>query len=146
MHSPIGTRLAAIGLAVAASAALATAPTPAAAAASTVVPNPTTTAVQYCQVTFNVAAQWSTGYILTITITNISSVPVRWRLVLRFSGPTPIVQAWNANYTQSGSVVTAVPIPPYDVLQPGQSVTVGQLIASGGTIVLPAAEVTCTPA
>lgn len=152
MHSRIGTTLAAVCLAVAASATLATAATPAAASANpavapAVILSPTATADPYCRVTFTLVTQWPGGYIVNIVITNISSVPVRWRLVIRFPGsdPNPIVQVWNASYTQSGLVGTLVPNPPFDVLQPGQSAAVGQLILSGGTVVLPIGEVTCTP-
>jgi len=152
MHSRIGTKLAAVCLAVAASATLATAATPAAAsnpaaAAPAVILSPTATASPYCRVSFTLAAQWPGGYIVNIVITNISSVPVRWRLVIRFPGsdPNPIVQVWNATYTQSGLTGTLVPNPPFDVLQPGASAAVGQLILTGGTVVLPIGEVTCTP-
>ena len=152
MHSRIGTTLAAVCLAVAASATLATAATPAAASANpavapAVILSPTATADPYCRVTFTLVTQWPGGYIVNIVITNISSVPVRWRLVIRFPGsdPNPIVQVWNASYTQSGLVGTLVPNPPFDVLQPGQSAAVGQLILTGGTVVLPIGEVTCTP-
>ena len=152
MRGRIGTKLAAVCVAVAASATLATAATPAAAsttpaAAPAVILSPTATASPSCRVSFSLVAQWPGGYIVSIVITNISSVPVRWRLVIRFPGsdPNPIVQVWNANYVQSGSVATIVPIPPSDVLQPGQSVAIGQLILVGGTIVLPIGEVTCTP-
>jgi cellulase/cellobiase CelA1 len=150
MRGRIRTKLAAIGLAVAATATLATAvtaATPAAAAAPAIIVEPTATATPYCRVSFTIVNQWPGGEIVAIVVTNISSVPVRWRLVLRFPGsnPNPIVQVWNANYVQSGSVATIVPIPPSDVLQPGQSVAIGQLILIGGTIVLPIGEVTCTP-
>lgn len=152
MHGRIRTKLAAACLAVAASATLATATTPAAAsnpaaAAPAVILSPTATARPYCRVSFSLVTQWPGGYMVNIVITNISSVPVRWRLVIRFPGsdPNPIVQVWNATYTQSGLVGTLVPNPPFDVLQPGQSAAVGQLILSGGTVVLPIGEVTCTP-
>ena len=152
MRSRIGTKLAAVCVAVAACATLATAATPAAAsttpaAAPAVILSPTATASPYCRVSFSLAAQWPGGYIVNIVITNISSVPVRWRLVIRFPGsdPNPIVQVWNANNTQSGLVGTLVPNPPFDVLQPGASAAVGQLILTGGTVVLPIGEVTCTP-
>jgi hypothetical protein len=148
MPGRIRTKLAAVGLAVAASAALAVAATPAnpaAAATPAAVPSPTTTTIPYCRVSFPVVAQWPTAYVLNIVITNISSVPVRWRLVIRFYGPVLGASVWNASYTQAGSVATVVPYPPSDVMPPGVSVTIGQLILSGGTIVLPTGEVTCTP-
>ena len=152
MRGRIGRKLAAVCVAVAASATLATAATPAAAstlpaAAPAVILSPTATASPYCRVSFSLVTQWPGGYIVNIVITNISSVPVRWRLVIRFPGsdPNPVVQVWNANYTQSGLVGTLVPNPPFDVLQPGASAAVGQLILTGGTVVLPIGEVTCTP-
>jgi cellulase/cellobiase CelA1 len=145
MRSRIRTKLAASCLAVAATATLATTATPAAAATpADVLPSPTTT-TQYCRVSFTLLNQWPGGYEVGIVITNISSVPVRWRLTIRSSGPILLAQVWNGTAAQSGSTVTIVPNPPFDVLNPGQSAMIGELILSGGTVVLPIGDVTCTP-
>lgn len=140
MGHRIRTKLAAVGLAVAASAALATGATPAAASSAVAA------ADSYCQASFYIASQWSGGYVFNITVSNVSSTPVRWRLVVVFSGPVLSIQVWNAQYTQSGSVGIIIPVPPNDVLQPGQSVTVGAAVTTGGgTVTPPQLQVTCTP-
>lgn len=141
MGRRIRITLAAVCAAVVASTTLAAAP----ATATPSTEPATTTADAYCDVTLNVLNQWATGYGAGFTVRNISAVPVRWRLVLKFPGPIWSVQTWNATVTQSGSITTIVPSPPSGVLQPGQSAMVGMFYASR-TTPLPQAEVACTPA
>ena len=150
MGSQIRTRLATIAVGITTAAALTTIATPAAAATPAIARTATAAAATaaiadpYCQATIVVEAQWSSGAVLEVLVRNISSVPVRWRVTIRFFGPVT-VQVWNAQYTQSGSVGTLVPLPPNDILQPGQSVIAGQFILTGTPIVLPQVDVSCTP-
>lgn len=144
MRSRIRTKLAAVALAVAASATLATAASPAAAATPTAVPGATVAYDQYCRVDFTLVTQWPGGAVVSVVVTNTSSLTVRWRLVIRSYLPVS-GSFWNATVTQSGSTITVVPWPPSDVLRPGQSVMIGQLVLTGATITLPTGEVTCTP-
>ena|SRR5690348_1601583 len=104
-----------------------------------------TTTDAYCDVTFTIYSQWSTGYSAGITIRNVSQVPVRWRLALRFVAPVLGFQVWNSTATMTGSVLTIVPNPGYDVIQPGQSVVVGFFTASGNGTTPPQPTVTCAP-
>jgi cellulase/cellobiase CelA1 len=146
MARRIRTTFAAICLTLVSSAAFAVAASPAGAAVPAAPRPDTATADAYCDVTFTVLAQWSTGYVAGFAVRNISSVPVRWRLVLTFPGPVLSIQVWNATYSQSGSVATIIPVPPSDLLQPGQSIMVGVFVASGSVVILPRPEVTCSPA
>ncbi|TDC42838.1 cellulose binding domain-containing protein [Micromonospora sp. KC213] len=100
----------------------------------------------YCDVAMHTVAQWSTGYGVLLGVRNISDVPVRWRrLDLSFPGPIWSVQAWNVSYTQHGQQMTFVPSSS-GVLQPGQTVTIGLIYASGSISTPPQPEVTCSPA
>lgn len=101
---------------------------------------------EYCRVTLTVISQWSNGYAVTFSVTNISTVPVRWRLEFVFAGPVPVLQAWNATATMSGSVATITPWPSTGVIPPGASVMVGMFNGSGPVVQLPQARVICTPA
>lgn len=120
--------------------------TPAAARTSTAT-TATETTDAYCAATVTVINSWATGYVVSLTIRNISTVPVRWQLLtIRLQDPVLAAQFWNARVTLSGSVLTAVPAPDTGVLAPGESVMVGTVVFSGGpATVLPTALVTCSP-
>lgn len=125
---------------------------PAATAAPALVPvanvaqDTTDTATRYCDSTLTVLTQWSTGYGAAFTVRNISTVPVRWQLTVRFPGPIWSLQLWNATASQTGSVTTIVPAPPTGTLAPGQSTMVGTYYAAGSpNAAPPQAVVTCTP-
>ncbi|MEJ3745097.1 cellulose binding domain-containing protein [Actinomycetes bacterium KLBMP 9797] len=148
MDRRIRRTLATVCATIAASAMFAATATPVAAAPvsqpATTTTTTTTTADPYCEATLTVLTQWATGYGAGFAVRNISAVPVRWQLVLKFPAPVWSVQAWNATVTQTGTVATIVPSPTTGVLAPGQSAMVGMFYASG-TTPLPQAEVTCTP-
>lgn len=95
-----------------------------------------------CDVTITVPAQWSNGYTVSVTVRNISTVPVTWRANVTLPPPGYIIQIWNASVTQAGALVWIYP-PPYGptggVLLPGQSHTFGYV--GTGPLVLPV--VTC---
>ncbi|BCB82186.1 hypothetical protein GCM10022251_46230 [Phytohabitans flavus] len=93
----------------------------------------------YCDVQITVPAQWPNGYIVSVTVRNISDVPVTWHATVTLQPPGYIVQAWNANVTVSGTTVWIRPWNP--VLQPGQSVNFGY--TGTGRVVLP--QVVCEP-
>ncbi|MFC0530182.1 cellulose binding domain-containing protein [Phytohabitans kaempferiae] len=94
---------------------------------------------QYCDVHITVPAQWSNGYVVAVTIRNISGVPVTWSATVETQPPGYIVQAWGANVSVAGSTVWILPWSP--VLRPGQSVSFGY--TGSGPVVLP--RVTCQP-
>ena len=144
-------KIAAVGMTALAAAFVATAASPAAAAPAgraptAVVSDTTDTATRYCDVSITVLTQWSTGYGATFTVRNISTVPVRWQLSVRFPAPIWSLQVWNASATQTGSITSITPYPPGGTLAPGQSTMVGAYYAPGNiNTAPPQAVVTCTP-
>jgi cellulose binding protein with CBM2 domain len=118
---------------------------PAAVPAGAVQPATSPTADAYCRVTFQVFSVWATGYVAGIVVQNVSQVPVRWRLVVTFLTPLLGLQVWNGTATLTGSVLTIVPYPGSDILQPGQSSMVAAFTATGSPATPPQPQVTCTP-
>ena len=98
-----------------------------------------------CTVTYAVAAQWTTGFVANVTITNTGTEPlVNWTVTIVFPDPAPIIQqSWNITLVQSGSTVIIRPKPWNTNLPPGASVGVG-FVASGTTST--PSSITCTPA
>jgi cellulase/cellobiase CelA1 len=100
----------------------------------------------YCVASVMVVSQWSTGYAAMFTVRNISTVTVRWRLVVTLYGPVWGFSVWNATATQNGSTIAIVPAPAGGILAPGQTAYVGEIFAPQ----VPGAQppqvvVTCTP-
>jgi hypothetical protein len=61
-----------------------------------------------CTVTYKVTNQWSGGFQADVTLANTgSSAWSGWSLGWSFTDGQKISQLWNADYTQSGSAVTA---------------------------------------
>lgn len=96
-------------------------------------PPPTTAPAQLCEISVTVPAQWTNGYIVNITVRNISNRPVTVHAGVILQPPGTIVQGWNVTVTITGS--TAVIRPWNPVLLPGQSVTFGYI--GSGPLVLP---------
>lgn len=60
-----------------------------------------------CTVSYSTQSQWAGGFVATVTVANIGSVPVSgWRLAFTFGGDQRITSSWNAAFTQSGAAVT----------------------------------------
>ncbi|MGN9907259.1 cellulose binding domain-containing protein [Phytohabitans sp. LJ34] len=96
-------------------------------------PPPTTPPAQLCEISVTVPAQWTTGYIVNITVRNISNRPVTVYANVILQPPGFIVQSWNVTVTVTGS--TAVIRPWNPVLLPGQTVTFGYI--GTGPLALP---------
>jgi hypothetical protein len=70
--------------------------------------DPTPTPTGACAVTYTVTNQWSGGFQADVKLTNTgSSAWSGWSLGWTFPNGQTISQLWNADYTQSGSAVTA---------------------------------------
>ena len=72
-----------------------------------------------CSVSYDRQSEWSTGFVATVTVTNLGSVGVDgWTLTFDFPGDQAITNAWSAVVTQTGRTVTAHnaswngPVPP----------------------------------
>jgi len=97
-----------------------------------------------CTATYTVGAQWTTGFVANITVTNTGTEPlVNWTVTIVFPDPAPIIQqSWNITLVQNGNTVIIRPKPWNNILPPGASVTVG--FVGAGTTSSPT-SVTCTP-
>ena len=83
-------------------------------------------------VTYTITSQWSGGFIVTVTITNLCSTPVLgcWNLQFDFTAGQQITQGWNATISQSRSHVTARAC---GEIPPGGSVSFGFVGPCGGS-------------
>jgi hypothetical protein len=68
---------------------------------------------------------WSGGYTVSISVQNISDVPVVVSASVPIPPPDLILQAWNVMVTTSGSTAWLRPWNP--ILQPGQTLYFGYL-------------------
>jgi cellulase/cellobiase CelA1 len=85
---------------------------------------PTITApAQLCEISVTVPAQWTTGYMVNISVRNISDRPVTVHGFANLQPPGIILQGWNAVISVSGTTMVIRPWNP--ILQPGQAVTFG---------------------
>lgn len=94
-----------------------------------------------CEVSIQLAAQWTNGYMVNTTIRNITTRPVTWRANVVLQPPGYIIQGWGGVFSSTATQVSVYP-PPYPsggVIQPGQSHTFGYI--GTGTVVYP--QVTC---
>ncbi|WP_405590485.1 cellulose binding domain-containing protein [Streptomyces sp. NBC_01190] len=93
------------------------------AALVTVKPAGTSTAT--CKVTY-AANDWGTGLTATVGLTNTGAAPVTgWTLGFAWSGNQRITNGWNADWSQTGTRVTATNLSWNRVLPPGTTTTIG---------------------
>ena len=59
-----------------------------------------------CSVAYSVQSQWSTGFVVSITITNLGSPMTSWNLGYSYSGNQQVTNGWNGTWSQSGENVT----------------------------------------
>nr|WP_269205277.1 cellulose binding domain-containing protein [Motilibacter aurantiacus] len=94
-----------------------------------------TTTVDSCKATYTLNGSWkgrSTGFTSTIRFWNTGTAPITdWTLQFTFSGSgQQVAKLWSADWTQSGSTVTAKPLHFNQTIQPGKQLTIG-FIANG---------------
>ncbi|MCX4744723.1 cellulose binding domain-containing protein [Kitasatospora sp. NBC_01287] len=78
-----------------------------------------------CEVGYSVN-DWGGGFTATLVLTNTGSAPVSgWTLSFDWPGDQRLSSGWNANWTQSGSTVTATSLSYNATLAPGASTSVG---------------------
>ncbi|MBV9451356.1 MAG: cellulase family glycosylhydrolase [Streptosporangiaceae bacterium] len=68
--------------------------------------SPTANAATGCSVAYTVQSQWSTGFVVSITITNLGSPLTSWSLGYSYSGNQQLSNGWNGTWSQSGENVT----------------------------------------
>ena len=89
---------------------------------------------------------WNDGsnnyYQYTITVKNTSSSPVKdWKLTVSFSSNVSIDQSWSGSFSASGSSVTVSPADFNKEIAAGQSVEVGMIVYSSGTLSTPTVSI-----
>jgi cellulase/cellobiase CelA1 len=102
-----------------------------------------------CTVTYRITNQWSGGFQADVQLSNTgSSAWNGWSLGWSFADGQRITQLWNAEYTQSGSAVTARNVGWNGGVAAGSSVSFGFTGSWSGTNARPAAfklgETSCT--
>lgn len=86
---------------------VATTPTPTPTPGTTPTPTPTSTPGVSCQIHYYVSSQWAGGFMADFIITNTGTTAINgWTLRFSFANGQTILQGWNGNFSQSGSVVT----------------------------------------
>ena len=102
----------------------------------TIVNNPPT-----CQVNYNILSQWNSGFQANIMITNNDAAPVEgYDLVWDFPNGETFSYGWNANYSQSGSTMTAGNVQGHwngTIQANGGNVTFGFIGNHSGTVGIP---------
>lgn len=79
-----------------------------------------------CTVAYRVDAQWGTGFVTTVTVTNTGTAPIDgWTLGWTWAGTQQVTNAWNATVSQSGTTVTAENASWNRRIAPGASVNFG---------------------
>ncbi|GAA4624090.1 cellulose-binding domain-containing protein [Cellulomonas oligotrophica] len=114
-------------------------PTPTVTPTVTPSPTPTPTAAGACRVTYT-ANSWSTGFTGGVRITNTSAATLQgWTLRFAFGSGQQVTQGWSAQWSQSGTQVTATNAAWNGALAPGASVDIGFNGSHTGTNVNPTA-------
>ncbi len=80
----------------------------------------------YCTVDYVVRTQWGNGFVVDLTIHNISDAAIDgWQLDWTFDGDQVITNPWNFQITQNGQNVSAVNMPYNSVIASGSSTLTG---------------------
>jgi hypothetical protein len=81
-----------------------------------------------CSVAYIIANQWNSGFQTNITITNNGTTAIQgYNLVWNYAAGQTVSSGWNANFSQTGTTVTAANVASYwnGTIQPGGSVSFG---------------------
>ncbi|MGV9630103.1 cellulase family glycosylhydrolase [Streptomyces sp. NPDC003487] len=90
-----------------------------------------------CTVEYSVTGQWDSGFQGGVRITNNTAALSSWRLTFDFPGGQKVTQGWNAQWSQSGTTVTAGNESWNGALATGASVSAGFLGSFTGTNPVP---------
>ncbi|MFR0356114.1 cellulose binding domain-containing protein [Streptomyces sediminimaris] len=86
-----------------------------------------------CSVEYSVTGQWDTGFQGAVKITNNSAPTSSWKLGFDFADGQKVTQGWNAEWSQSGTAVTAANESYNGSLATGASVSAGFLASRPGS-------------
>ncbi|MGW1169990.1 cellulose binding domain-containing protein [Streptomyces sp. NPDC002550] len=102
-----------------------------------------------CTVEYSVTNQWAGGFQGTVRITNNQTSLSSWRIGFDFADGQKVTQGWNAEWSQSGTTVTAGNESYNGSLGTGASVTAGFLASWSGSNTAPTVfklnGTTCNP-
>ncbi|MGW4733787.1 cellulose binding domain-containing protein [Streptomyces shenzhenensis] len=90
-----------------------------------------------CTVEYSVTSQWDSGFQGAVTITNNMAALSSWSLSFDFAGGQQVTQGWNAEWSQSGTTVTAANESWNGSLPTGASVGAGFLASWSGSNAVP---------
>ena len=74
--------------------------------AAAIAASPPAAAATGCSVAYSLQSSWSTGFVVSITITNLGSPITSWNLGYSYSGNQQVTNGWNGTWSQSGENVT----------------------------------------
>jgi len=74
--------------------------------AAAIAASPSASAATGCSVDYSIQSQWSTGFVVSITVTNLGSPMTSWSLGYSYSGNQQLGNGWNGTWSQSGQNVT----------------------------------------
>ena len=92
-----------------------------------------------CSVAYSVTSQWSTGFGVAITVTNLGSSLTSWTLGYSYAGNQQLSQGWNGTWSQAGQNVTVANASWNGSLATGGSAAVGANFSYSGTNTSPTA-------
>ncbi|MFR9798824.1 cellulose binding domain-containing protein [Streptomyces sp. MS06] len=92
-----------------------------------------------CTVDYSVAGQWDSGFQGAVQITNNAAPLSSWTLTFDFADGQEVTQGWNAEWSQSGTTVTAANESWNGALGTGASVSAGFLASYSGANTAPTA-------
>jgi hypothetical protein len=99
---------------------------------------PAAVAQSTCSAAYTVTSQWSTGFSVSITITNSASAITAWTLQYAYSGNQALTDGWDGNWSQSGETVTVTNASWNGTLAANASTTIGANFSYSGTNAAPA--------
>jgi Cellulose binding domain len=99
---------------------------------------PPAVAASTCSAAYTVTSQWSTGFSVSITITNSASAITAWTLQYAYPGNQQLTNGWDGNWSQSGETVTVTSASWNGTLAAGASTTIGANFSYSGTNAAPA--------
>ena len=100
-------------------------------------------AASSCSAAYSVTSQWSTGFQVSITITNGSSAVTAWTVQYTYPGNQQLTDGWDGSWSQSGSTVTITNASWNGSLPAGGSTSIGANFSYSGSNA-PPTTITCT--
>jgi len=116
-------------------------PTPTTTSSATATPSPTPTGIApTCQVAYRIDADWDSGFVAAVTVTNRTDQAWNgWTTAWDFGGDQRVTMLWNGRATQTGPAVQVEHASWNGVVAPGASVSFGFVGSYSITNAAPAA-------